>query len=116
MSSFSDHQKHYLENHTTYGCKITHMFGVPLIAASLPLMFFDWRLGIALFVVGWILQFIGHYMFEKNKPVLMSDPKNPFTYVSALIFAFDEWRRLFTGRFAVNESTSAPASSDQPSI
>jgi uncharacterized membrane protein YGL010W len=31
-----------------------------------------WQLGVALFVVGWVLQFIGHY-FEGRKPAFVDD-------------------------------------------
>jgi len=42
--------------------KLTHSIGIPLIVISLPLFFFNRRWALALFVVGWILQFIGHAM------------------------------------------------------
>ena len=48
--------------------RLCHTFGIPLIAASLPL-----------FVVGWALQFIGH-AFEGKPPEF-----------------FHDWRFLFVG-------------------
>ena len=36
--------------------------------------------------------------FEKNKPVFLSNPKNPFTYFSALIFVTQEWLKLLSGK------------------
>jgi uncharacterized membrane protein YGL010W len=107
MDSFENHQKHYREQHSTVGCKITHMIGVPMIAVSIPIMFFSWQIGLSLFVVGWIFQFIGHFVFEKNKPVLMKDPKNPFTYVSALVFVTQEWFRLLSGKRLVEQTKKA---------
>ena len=53
--------------------KLTHAFGIPMIVASLIWVFFDWKIGLVLFTVGWVLQFIGH-AFEGNKPAFFSNP------------------------------------------
>lgn len=55
-----------------------HTIGIPMIAVSLllvPLSLFAggvWRLSLGLFVVGWVLQFIGHY-FEGKPPEFLKD-------------------------------------------
>ena len=53
--------------------KLTHNIGIPLIVVSLPLFFFNWRWALAFFVVGWILQFIGHAI-EGNQPAFFRNP------------------------------------------
>ncbi len=53
--------------------RLLHSFGIPIIIVSLPLFFWDWRWGLGLFVVGWILQFIGHAV-EGNSPAFFSNP------------------------------------------
>ena len=53
--------------------RLTHSIGIPLIVISLPLFFFDWRWALALFVVGWILQFVGHRI-EGNQPAFFRNP------------------------------------------
>jgi uncharacterized membrane protein YGL010W len=53
--------------------KLTHNIGIPLIVISLPLFFFNWRWALALFVVGWIFQFIGHAI-EGNQPAFFRNP------------------------------------------
>ena len=53
--------------------RLTHSVGIPMIVLSLPLFFFDWRWALALFVVGWILQFIGHAI-EGNQPAFFRNP------------------------------------------
>ena len=53
--------------------KLTHLFGIPMIVVSLVWVFFNWKIGLTLFVVGWILQFIGH-AFEGNRPAFFSNP------------------------------------------
>jgi uncharacterized membrane protein YGL010W len=62
-----------------------HTFGIPMIALSVPLfvavVFWRalWPLPTALFVVGWIFQFVGH-AFERKPPEFLKD-----------------WRFLFVG-------------------
>jgi uncharacterized membrane protein YGL010W len=53
--------------------RLTHSIGIPLIVISLPLFFVDWRWAFVLFVVGWILQFIGHAI-EGNRPAFFKNP------------------------------------------
>ena len=53
--------------------RLTHSIGIPLIVISLPLFFFDWRWALALFVFGWILQFVGHAI-EGNQPAFFKNP------------------------------------------
>lgn len=75
----------YSEGHQHPINKLTHTFGIPMIALSLllviPSIFIArlWMIALGLFVVGWILQFIGHY-FEGKPPEFMKD-----------------WRFLFVG-------------------
>jgi uncharacterized membrane protein YGL010W len=114
MSPLRAHMAHYRAEHRTAGCKISHMFGIPAIVASLPMLGWDWRVGLALFIAGWTLQFTGHRFFERNKPVLMANPKNPLTYLSALIFVGEEWCQLLTGRGFASVHDNAPTGSPQP--
>ncbi len=53
--------------------KLTHNIGIPMIVISLPLFFFNWRWALALFIVGWIFQFIGHAI-EGNQPAFFRNP------------------------------------------
>ena len=75
----------YSESHQNKINQITHQFGIPMIAVSLlliiPSIFIVglWKIALVLFVIGWILQFIGHY-FEGKPPEFMKD-----------------WRFLFVG-------------------
>ena len=65
--------------------KLTHLVGIPLIAASLPLFLLSvfigglWPWAAAMFVIGWVLQFVGH-AFEGKAPEF-----------------FKDWRFLFVG-------------------
>lgn len=53
--------------------RLSHSFGIPMIVFSLPLFFFNWRWALGLFVVGWVLQFVGH-LIEGNQPAFFSNP------------------------------------------
>ena len=53
--------------------RLTHSVGIPMIVVSLPLFLFDWRWALALFVIGWILQFVGHAI-EGNQPACFRNP------------------------------------------
>jgi uncharacterized membrane protein YGL010W len=65
--------------------RVCHTFGIPMIAVSIllvPLVWLgllDWRVSAGLFVVGWVLQFVGH-AFEGKPPEF-----------------FKDWRFLFVG-------------------
>jgi len=63
----------YQKEHTTFGNKLTHMVGIPLIVASLPTSLVNPIAGGGMFVAGWALQYVGHYVFEKNRPAFYSD-------------------------------------------
>lgn len=77
----------YASSHQHPVNRLCHTFGIPMIVASLVLgvaAFFVpipnfWMVPVGLFVVGWILQFIGHY-FEGKPPEFFTD-----------------WRFLFVG-------------------
>jgi len=53
--------------------KLCHSLGIPMIVVSLPLFFFQWRVALAMIVVGWILQFLGH-VIEGNQPAFFRNP------------------------------------------
>lgn len=53
--------------------RLSHSVGIPLIVISLPFFFFNWRWALALFVVGWTLQFVGHAI-EGNQPAFFKNP------------------------------------------
>jgi len=53
--------------------RLTHSIGIPMIVVSLALFFFNWRWALLLFIVGWILQFVGHAI-EGNQPAFFRNP------------------------------------------
>ena len=70
----------YAEGHTHPVNRLCHSFGIPLIAASVPLFILSffvgglWKLPVGMFTLGWVFQFIGH-AFERKRPEFMKDPR-----------------------------------------
>ncbi len=75
----------YGESHQHPANRLCHTLGIPLIALSLPLFVVAifvqglWPIPLVMFVVGWILQFVGHFI-ERKPPEF-----------------FRDWRFLFVG-------------------
>jgi len=53
--------------------RLTHSIGIPMIVVSLPLFLWNWRWALTLFVIGWVLQFVGHAI-EGNQPAFFRNP------------------------------------------
>ncbi len=75
----------YSKSHQNPVNQLTHKIGIPMIAISIPLFIVAifisgfWIVPTALFVIGWIFQFVGH-AFEGKPPEF-----------------FKDWRFLFVG-------------------
>lgn len=68
MPSFTQYVSQYDHEHTNPWNKLMHGIGIPVILAAIVLACLTyWRIGLALFVAGWILLFAGHRI-EGNKP------------------------------------------------
>ncbi|MCZ2390484.1 MAG: DUF962 domain-containing protein [Acidobacteria bacterium] len=76
--SWDDWIAEYSKAHQHPINRLTHSFGIPMIAVAiilLPVGFFVgrvWLVAAILFVLGWILQFVGHY-FEGKPPEFLRD-------------------------------------------
>jgi uncharacterized membrane protein YGL010W len=75
----------YAQSHQHPLNRLCHTLGIPLIALALPLFVVVvfrpsfWPVPVALFVIGWVFQFVGH-AFEGKAPEF-----------------FHDWRFLFVG-------------------
>jgi uncharacterized membrane protein YGL010W len=70
----------YGRSHTHPVNRLLHTLGIPMIALSLPLFVVAyfvqgfWMVPAALFVIGWVFQFVGHG-FEGKPPEFLKDPR-----------------------------------------
>jgi uncharacterized membrane protein YGL010W len=68
----------YAESHQHPVNRFCHTLGIPLIALSIPLAVAApfvagfWKWPLAMFVIGWLFQFIGH-AFEGKPPEFFQD-------------------------------------------
>ncbi|MCP5464827.1 MAG: DUF962 domain-containing protein [Deltaproteobacteria bacterium] len=79
--SFNDFLQTYKDTHTHPMNKLTHSIGIPMIVFSIFLflyvalfnnwLYVEWAVG--LFILGWVLQFIGH-AFEGKPPAFFKNP------------------------------------------
>jgi uncharacterized membrane protein YGL010W len=68
MPSFSQYMAQYDHEHTNGWNKAMHAVGIPIILAGIVfLVLMHWKLGLVLFVGGWVLLLGGHRI-EGNKP------------------------------------------------
>jgi uncharacterized membrane protein YGL010W len=70
---FEEFLESYKSKHQHSLNRLTHNIGIPMIVISIPLFFFNWKIAGVLFVVGWMLQFIGHAI-EGNQPAFFRNP------------------------------------------
>lgn len=79
-ASWDEWISEYAKSHTHPINRVTHTVGIPMIAASVPMMVLGvvfpplLMAGAVLFVAGWVFQFIGH-AFEGKPPEFLKDPR-----------------------------------------
>lgn len=66
----------YEKNHESTLCKVTHAVGIPMIALSIPLLLVRPKRAVKFFIIGWILQFVGHAI--EGKPPKFFEGKEYF--------------------------------------
>ncbi|MDB5098694.1 MAG: permease [Cyanobacteria bacterium RYN_339] len=71
--TLQDYLDGYEAAHRHPGNQATHAIGIPMIVVSLFIAYWHPIWAAALFVVGWIFQFIGHHL-EGNSPKFFQGP------------------------------------------
>ena len=75
-SSFRDFYPSYLSEHQNPICRRLHFVGTALLLAPLlyTLMTRHWWLLLAVPIVGYGFAWVGHFVFERNRPATFSHP------------------------------------------
>ncbi|ACL96731.3 Mpo1-like protein [Caulobacter vibrioides] len=91
--SFAAFYPFYMTEHANPVSRRLHVVGTSLVIVCLVLgVFRDWRFFIAAPVIGYGFAWIGHFVFEKNRPATFKYP------VYSLMGDFRLWFETVTGR------------------
>lgn len=80
FSCFAEFYPFYLQEHRNRTCRRLHFIGSSLVLAILAYVLFSqqWLWLLALPVVGYGFAWIGHFVFEKNRPATFRYPLYSF--------------------------------------
>lgn len=68
-------REEYAQQHRTKLNRRLHLYGRIIRVASMPVVFYDWKIAIGLFVLGYLVQFLGHAI-EGTSPSFFRNPKH----------------------------------------
>ena len=76
FTSFAEFYPYYLKEHSNPTCRGLHYIGSTLVLALLGYSFMTGQYALLIFlpVVGYGFAWIGHFIFEKNKPATFKHP------------------------------------------
>jgi hypothetical protein len=80
FSSFAEFYPYYLEEHSNPVCRRLHYVGSVLVLVLLAYVLAtrQWLLLLALPLVGYGFAWVGHFVFEKNRPATFKHPLYSF--------------------------------------
>ena len=76
FKTFSDFYPFYLKEHSNVMCRKLHFLGTCGVIALLLLFFFTGNLMLLILLplVGYAFAWVGHFVFEKNRPATFKNP------------------------------------------
>lgn len=93
--TFDDYMRSYHDDHQHPMNRLTHLVGIPMIVASLPIMAKKPLRGLGMFTLGWVFQFAGH-AFEGKAPSFVA---RDWKYLAiGPVWIANEWAEIITGR------------------
>jgi uncharacterized membrane protein YGL010W len=105
MSTLAKYMAQYDHEHTNGWNKVLHGFGIPMIIAGLLFaVFMHWKIGLALFVGGWVLLLAGHRI-EGNKPAFF---QGVIYFLIGPIWVAKELKDALTGKPHEPHSSADP--------
>ena len=86
--SFSEFYPFYLSQHQDRTCRILHYIGSSLVVLTFIYILFSQKWGMLLLlpVIGYGFAWIGHYIFEKNRPATFEYPLYSFMADWVMLF------------------------------
>jgi len=76
----------YRQDHTHPVNHFLHLgMGWPMCAAAVLLLPFHPLWSVGLVLGGYVLMFVGHFLFEGNKPTILEHPSTPFVMAWAVV-------------------------------
>lgn len=96
-SSFKEFYPYYLQEHADKRCRLLHYIGSTLVLLvlgyALLSQHYEWLL--ALPAIGYGFAWLGHFIFEKNKPATFKHPL--YSLLGDWVMYKDAWIKLLTG-------------------
>ena len=96
-SSFKEFYPYYLQEHSDTRCRALHYIGSTLVLIVLSYALFTqsywWLLAVP--VIGYGFAWLGHFIFEKNKPATFKYPL--YSLMGDWVMYKDAWVNLLTG-------------------
>jgi hypothetical protein len=76
FASFADFYPHYLDEHCNMNCRRLHFVGTALVITLFAAAFGTGNLRLLMFapLAGYGFAWLGHFVFEKNRPATFSHP------------------------------------------
>ena len=80
FKSFNEFYPFYLKEHTNKTCRLLHFVGTSIVVVLLLYIFITTRFQLLLLVpiIGYGFAWVGHFVFEKNKPATFQYPLYSF--------------------------------------
>lgn len=99
FQSFKEFYPFYLSEHRHPVCRLLHFIGTTLVIVLLVAIVAGrvWRLLPLLLIVGYGFAWIGHFVFEKNRPATFKYPL--YSFIGDWVM----WFQLLTGKLRMNE-------------
>jgi uncharacterized membrane protein YGL010W len=105
MATIEKYMAQYDHEHTNGWNKVLHGIGIPVIIAGLLLaVLTHWKIGLALFVAGWVLLLAGHRI-EGNKPAFF---QGVIYFLIGPIWVAKELKDFLTGKPHTDEAGTTP--------
>lgn len=94
FDSFAAFYSYYLTEHAHRTSRRLHVVGtsLALVLAVVAVARADWRFALAALLVGYAFAWVGHYLFEKNRPATFRHP------VYSLMGDWRLWWETVSGR------------------